>query len=340
MLKKIKELRVKAQEQIEQTTNPDQLKEIRQEYLGRKKGKLTQLLRGLKDLSPTEKPKAGALANQAKNEIENLINQKLQECSLAQEKNQETFIDFTLPGKQINYGHLHPLTQVKNELSDIFYSMGYQILEGPEIETDYYNFEALNIPPGHPARDMWDTFYLKSKKRELLKTHTSPMQVRVMEKQTPPLKVCVFGRCFRHEATDASHEHTLHQMEGFVVDKNINVANLIDTLKVFLQSLFGTKIKIRLRPSYFPFTEPSFEVDFACLNCQGKGCPVCNQTGWVEILGAGMIHPQVFKSVGYPAGKYTGFAFGLGLDRLTLMRYQIDDIRWFHSGDLRFIRQF
>ncbi|MCG2686809.1 phenylalanine--tRNA ligase subunit alpha, partial [Candidatus Parcubacteria bacterium] len=332
-------------------------------------GELTKVLRGLKDLPANEKSKVGSLANRTKIEIEEKIKQKRQQLKsiinpygpLAPGQRHESSIinlDLTLPGKKTELGHLHPLTQGKQMVADIFSSMGFEILEGPELETDYYNFEALNIPEGHPARDMWDTFFVKSKIKNqksklLLRTHTSPMQVRVMEKRKPPLRVCVIGKCFRHEATDASHEHTLYQVEGFAVDKEISVANLIYTLKTFLNALFKTNVKIRLRPSYFPFTEPSFEVDFACLNCGGKarppglrpgevgrGCPVCSQTGWVEILGSGMIHPEVFKHAGYAKGKYTGFAFGIGLDRLIIMKHKIDDIRWLHSGDLRFIRQF
>ena len=233
---------------------------------------------------------------------------------------------------------------MREKVVDIFYSMGFDILQGHELETDYYNFEALNIPSGHPARDMWDTFYIKQKilkkYKPLLRTHTSAMQVRVMEKSKPPLKICVIGKCFRHEATDVSHEHTLYQIEGFVVDKKISVANLIYTLQEFLNILFKQDVKIRVRPSYFPFTEPSFEIDFSCLKCNGRGCSICSNTGWVEILGCGMIHPNVFKAAGYAKGVYTGFAFGIGLDRLVMMKHKIDDIRWFHSSDLRFLHQF
>jgi len=351
MIDQIKQLKSKALEQIDQVRNDVDLDNIWRQYLGRQNGELTKFLRGLKDLSANEKPKVGTLANRTKIEIEEKIKQKRQQLKsiinpygpLAPGQRYESSIinlDLTLPGKKIEFGHLHPLTQGKQMVADIFSSMGFEVLEGPELETDYYNFEALNIPEGHPARDMWDTFYIKSQKGELLRTHTSPMQIRVMEKRKPPLKVCVIGKCFRHEATDASHEHTLYQVEGFAVDEEISVANLIYTLKTFLNALFQTKVKIRLRPSYFPFTEPSFEVDFACLNCGGNGCPVCSQTGWVEILGSGMIHPEVFKHAGYAKGKYTGFAFGVGLDRLIMMKHKIDDIRLLHSGDLRFIRQF
>jgi len=340
MIDQIRQLKSKALEQINQIKNGADLDKVWRQYLGRQNGELTKVLRGLKDLPANEKPRVGTLANQVKQEIHKAIDNKKRELSSSGSKAKSSALDFTLPGKKVELGHLHPLTQGKQMVADIFSSMGFEILEGPELETDYYNFEALNIPEGHPARDMWDTFYIKSKKGELLRTHTSPMQIRVMEERKPPLKVCVIGKCFRHEATDASHEHTLYQIEGFAVDKEISVANLIYTLKTFLNALFKTEVKIRLRPSYFPFTEPSFEVDFACLNCNGKGCPVCSQTGWVEILGSGMIHPEVFKHAGYAKGKYTGFAFGVGLDRLIMMKHKIDDIRLLHSGDLRFIRQF
>ncbi len=340
MIEKIKQLKNKAVQEISRIKEQSEIERLWHKYLGRQDGELTKILRSLKDLSIVERPKIGSFANQVKREIEDFLNKKKQSYGNLTEEKGESF-DFTLPGEKIEYGHLHPLTQIRYEVAEIFSSMGFEILEGPELETDYYNFEALNIPAGHPARDMWDTFYIKSVKGDkLLRTHTSPMQVRVMEERKPPLRMCVIGRCFRHEATDASHEHTLHQVEGFVVDKEITIANLIHILRNFLNILFNQKVKIRLRPSYFPFTEPSFEVDFACLNCGGRGCPVCKYTGWVEILGSGMIHPKVFKHAGYPRGKYTGFAFGVGLDRLAMMKYKIDDIRLFHGGDLRFINQF
>ena len=276
--------------------------------------------------------------------------------------------DVTLPGEKMGYGRLHPISQAINKLADIFLSMGFEVVEGPELETDYYNFESLNIPFFHPSRDMQDTFYVKVlpvveqsslrdfahlKDRFVMRTHTSNVQVRVMEKRTPPLRICTFGKCFRREATDASHEHTFYQVEGFVVDKDISIANLIYTMKSILSKFFDKEVEIRLRPAYFPFTEPSYEVVFKCLNCHpdlcrdpdfgrdgDKNCPVCKGSGWLEIFGAGMIHPNVLKNVGYQEGQWQGFAFGGGIDRLVMLKYQIDDIRWFHSGDLRFIRQF
>lgn len=383
MFDKIEKLKINALKEIKKARSESSLESIWRKYLGRKDGGLTKLLRNIKDLAERDRPKVGAFANKARVEIEQDITNRRQQLSIppdqiskknlgGQINHQSSIInqvDITLPGKKIKYGHLHLLTQVRYKVAEIFSSMGFEILEGRELETDYYNFETLNIPAGHPARDMWDTFWLRQNHKSetinnkqkgsnskvyssklkgnlLLRTHTSAMQVRIMEKQKPPIRTCVIGKCFRNEATDVSHEHTLYQIEGFIVDKNITVANLIYTLNTFLNILFGQKVKVRLRPSYFPFTEPSFEMDFACLNCHGsalyerQGCSVCGQSGWVELLGCGMIHPHVFKSAGYPRGKYTGFAFGAGLDRIIMMKHKINDIRWLHSGDLRFLRQF
>ena len=350
LIEQIEKLKSQAIEEIGASFDLSSLQTIEKKYLGRRKGEFTRILRRLKDLSDEERPKVGKLANEVKRLIETEIARKKEHLQPTRPTSgypdlQPTKIDITLPGAKPEFGHLHPITQVRWQVEDIFRSMGFQILEGPEVETDYYNFEALNIPKDHPARDMWDTFYLTQNSKLktqnlLLRTHTSPMQVRVMEKQAPPLRVVVIGKCFRHEATDASHEHTLYQVEGFAVDKEISIANLIYTLKNFLIALFGKEIEIRLRPGYFPFVEPGFELDIKCLKCGGKGCPVCSGSGWVELLGCGMVHPKVYQAAGYPKDKYTGFAFGLGLDRLVMARYKIDDIRWFHSGDLRFIRQF
>ncbi|MGC9048965.1 MAG: phenylalanine--tRNA ligase subunit alpha [Patescibacteria group bacterium] len=347
MFEELKKFREKVLKEIEKSQDLEFLEEIWRKYLGRK-GKLREYSLKLKNLSDKERARFGKLINDIKQETETAIADKKNQLINLQTCKPET-IDVTLPGKKLEYGHLHPHSQMKYQVAEIFHSMGFEILEGPEVENDYYNFESLNIPEGHPARDMWDTFYVKSEIRNpksetnsklLLRTHTSAMQVRVMEKKKPPLKICVIGKCYRHEATDASHEHTLYQIEGFAVDEQISVANLIYTLKSFLTVLFGQEVKVRLRPSYFPFTEPSFEMDFGCLNCGGRGCPACGGTGWVEMLGCGMIHPKVFEYAGYPKGVYTGFAFGVGLDRLVMMRHKIDDIRWFHGGDLRFLQQF
>ena len=350
MTDQIKQLKENAEKEISQTKDMSCLDKIWRKYLGRQNGQLTKVLRGIKNLPISEKPKIGTLANQVKVEIEKSINQRKRQLQTINNQ-QSRFIggqasisnqlDFTLPGKKTEFGHLHALTQARYKVAEIFSSMGFEILQGPELETDYYNFEALNIPEGHPARDMFDTFYIKSAKGDkLLRTHTSPMQVRVMEKRMPPLRVIIPGRCFRHEATDASHDHTFYQVEGFVVDKEISVANLIYTLKSFLNALFKREVKVRLRPGYFPFVEPGFELDFRCVFCEGKGCSVCKQTGWLELIPCGMVHPKVFEYVGYPKDVYTGFAFGAGLDRIVMMKHRIDDIRLLHSGDLRFIRQF
>ena len=246
--------------------------------------------------------------------------------------------DITVPGERIIGGHLHPLTLVRRKIEEIFQAMGFSIVEGPEVETEWYNFDALNIPKDHPARDMWDTFYLK--KGGLLRTHTSPVQIRYMEKHQPPFRIIVPGRIFRHEATDASHEINFYQVEGLMVGKEISASNFKAIIQEFLSRFFDKRIAIRLRPSFFPFTEPSFEVDIKCLVCGGRGCSVCSRTCWLELIGAGMVHPNVLKAGGINPRNWQGFAFGLGMDRLAMMKYKIDDIRLFYSGDLRFLQQF
>jgi len=246
--------------------------------------------------------------------------------------------DITVPGERIIGGHLHPLTLVRRKIEEIFQAMGFSIVEGPEVETEWYNFDALNIPKDHPARDVWDTFYLK--KGGLLRTHTSPVQVRYMQKHQPPFRIIVPGRIFRHEATDASHEINFYQVEGLMVGKEISASNFKAIIQEFLSRFFDKRIAIRLRPSFFPFTEPSFEVDIKCLVCGGRGCSVCSRTCWLEVIGAGMVHPNVLKAGGINPRNWQGFAFGLGMDRLAMMKYKIDDIRLFYSGDLRFLQQF
>jgi len=376
MKERIKQIKNEALEAIKLATDLASLENTERKYLGRK-GLLREILRQITGLSETERPRIGQLINETRGEIERAIQEKKSKV-YSLKFMVENFFDLTLPGQKIFLGHLHPSTQLKNEVAEIFQSMGFEILEGPEVDDEWYNFEALNIPAEHPARDMWDTFYLKSRinadqdadkrghisanqhsnppesvrnislnprdnQREsalLLRTHTSTMQVRVMEKRKPPLKICVIGKCFRHEATDATHEHTLYHIEGFAVDEKITLANLIYTLKSFLNALYKKEVKTRIRPGYFPFVEPGLEIDMECEVCSGKGCPVCKNTGWLEVVPGGMIHPKVFESAGYPKDKYTGFAFGAGLDRLVMMRHKIDDIRWLHSGDLRFLGQF
>lgn len=344
MLAQIQQIKEEAKKEILQVSDLLFLENLERKYLGRN-GQLRDLILKLKDLSDQQKREFGQTINDTRKEIEALIGQKKSQISNLK-SGADQAIDVSLPAEKISVGHLHPSTQLKNEVVDIFTSMGFEILEGPEVDNEYYNFETLNIPADHPARDMWDTFYLVNNKKTitnnklLLRTHTSNMQVRVMEKRKPPLKICVIGKCFRHEATDAKHEHTLYQIEGFVIDEKISLANLIYTLKTFLAALYKKEIKVRIKPSYFPFVEPGLDIEMGCLNCNGQGCVVCKGSGWIEILGAGMIHPKVLEYAGYPRGKYTGFAFGVGLDRLVMMKYKIDDIRRLHAGDLRFIRQF
>ncbi len=327
MLNKIKQNVLK---EIVQAKDLKSLDKIYKKYLGRQ-GELTKVLRSLKDLSEEERKEKGKLANQIKGEIAEKIKAKEKKFSGKTGSvlvGKKEWIDVTAPGILPAQGHLHPISLVQQQIEEIFQSMGFSVVEGPEIETEHYNFDALNIPKDHPARDLWDTFWLKDIKM-LLRTHTSPMQARYMEKHNPPLRIIVPGRCFRHEATDASHDVQFYQIEGLMVGKNISVANFKGVIEEFLKRFFGPAVKMRLRPGYFPFTEPSFEVDIKV-----------KDRDWLEIMGAGMVHPNVFKAVGYQPGKSQGFAFGMGLDRLAMIKYKIDDIRLFYSGDLRFLKQF
>jgi phenylalanyl-tRNA synthetase alpha chain len=345
MLEELKKIQTEALKEIVSINSADSLENFERKYLGRN-GQLRDFSLKLKDMTAEERVNGGKIINEVRQALEQAIGQRKEQMQSNISVSNTADLDLTLPStdQKVRLGHQHPHTQTKNQVAEIFQSMGFQVLEGPEVENEHYAFDVLNIPASHPARDMWDTFWLDTKITKLgkllLRPHTTSMQVRVMEKQKLPLRACVIGKCYRHESTDASHEHSFYQIDGFVVDQNISVANLIYTLNTFLAHIFGQEVKTRLRPSYFPFTEPSFELDFACLACGGKGCPVCGQTGWVEMLGCGMIHPKVLAAAGYPKGKYTGFAFGVGLDRLVMMKHKIDDIRWFNSGDLRFLRQF
>jgi len=328
-----------ALESIEKADDSSSLEEIRVKYLG-KKGQLTQILRGMGKLSPEERPVVGQLANQARQAIEGALAEKIKEIEervLAIRLEKET-IDVTLPGKKPSLGKLHPLTAVLNQITEIFLGMGFDVAEGPEVELDYYNFEALNIPKNHPARDTQDTFYINE--NILLRTHTSPAQIRVMEKQEPPIKIIVPGRVYRSDAVDATHSPIFHQIEGLVVDKNITMGDLKGVLDVFAKKMFGSKTRTRFRPHYFPFTEPSAEMDVSCVACEGKGCRICSDTGWIEILGAGMVHPKVLEYGNIDPNEYTGFAFGMGLDRIVNQIYGIDDIRLLYENDIRFLRQF
>jgi len=330
-------------ESIRTAGDPGVLEEIRVRVLGRK-GELTQILRGLGELPPEKRGAMGKLSNEIKAKVEAALEEK--QAALRSSKFskllEEEWIDVTLesPGStaKAKRGHLHPISQIQYEIEDIFTSMGFTVLDGPEVETEYYNFEALNIPSYHPARDMQDTFWTED--GNLLRTHTSAIQVRGMEKHKPPFRVIGPGRVFRYEATDASHENTFYQVEGMMVDRDISVANLIFFMKVLLREIFRRDVTIRLRPGYFPFVEPGFELDIHCLICGGKGCSVCKQSGWVELLPCGLVHPNVLRYGGIDPDAWSGFAFGLGLNRLIMMRYGINDIRHFQSGDVRFVQQF
>ncbi len=324
---------------IEQTSELEGLEQTRIRYLGRK-GIITSLLKSLKDFPEKERPAIGKLSNQIKKQVEEVLLRKTKELKKGEvaKGKEKQFFDYTLPGRKGWEGRLHPLTQVNEEIIEIFYGMGFEVARGPDVETDYYNFSALNFPPDHPARDMQDTFYIKDDL--LLRTHTSPVQVRVFEKRKPPVRIIAPGRCYRNEAINARSFCTFHQVEGFYVDKDVTFADLKGVLSAFVWELFGKDVALRFRASFFPFTEPSAEVDISCVICGGKGCSVCKHRGWLEILGAGMIDPEVFKAVGYDPEIYSGYAFGMGVDRIAMLKYQIDDIRLFYENDLRFLRQF
>ncbi|OGZ18814.1 MAG: phenylalanine--tRNA ligase subunit alpha [Candidatus Nealsonbacteria bacterium RBG_13_42_11] len=310
---------------------------VYRKYLG-PKGEITQILRSLKDLPEKERKEKGKLANEIKNEIEKAVESGKYKTRDAKYKTQDAHFDITVPGKKPSLGHLHPLTLARREVEEIFESMGFSVIGGPEMEKEWYNFDALNIPKDHPARDQWDTFYLKN--GLLLRTHTSPVQVRYMEKNNPPLRIIVPGPVFRHEATDISHEFELMQVEGLMVDKTVSVANFKAVIDEFFRRFFKKDVKTRLRQDFFPFTEPSFDVSISCVVCGGKGCPTCKKSGWVELAGAGMVHPNVFKNSGLIPKDWQGWAFGFGLERLVMMKYKINDVRLFRSGDLRFLNQF
>jgi phenylalanyl-tRNA synthetase alpha chain len=334
--RQIEELLATGQREIRQAASPEDLEALRVKYLGRK-GALTQVLRGLKNLEPEVRRRVGALANQAKEHLEAALAEALAALKEAAARAAAPQIDVTLPGRQGFWGRLHPLTRIMEEICDIFLHLGFEAVEGPEVELDYYNFEALNIPPDHPARDMQDTFYFNDK--VLLRTHTSPMQIRVMEQRRPPVRIIAPGKVYRRDS-DMTHSPMFHQVEGLLVDRGVTFADLKGVLTEFVHQMFDPGVNLRFRPSYFPFTEPSAEIDIACVICRGEGCRVCKVTGWLEILGAGMVHPAVFEAVGYDPEEFTGFAFGLGVERIAMLKYGIDDIRLFYENDLRFLRQF
>ncbi|HUT96268.1 MAG TPA: phenylalanine--tRNA ligase subunit alpha [Candidatus Paceibacterota bacterium] len=331
----IKELKIRAMEELAKARASADLDNFQNKYLSRK-GEVSNILRSLKDLSIEQRKKIGPEANQLRQDLGMALKEKKKNISTQGESRlmgHTTRFDITAPGKKIARGHLHPITHILRKIEEIFQSMGFKILEGFDIETEYYNFDALNIPKNHPARDAWDTFWLRrspgAKSELLLRTHTSPMQVRFMEKNNPPFRVIVPGRCFRYEATDASHSHTFYQLEGLMVDRCINIANFKAVIEQFLKKLFGNDIEIRIKPSYFPFVEPGFEAEMR--DASGK---------WMEIMGAGIVHPNVFKAAGYVPGEWQGFAFGIGIDRITMLKYKINDIRLLYSNDLKFLNQF
>ena len=340
----IKKIKQRAEQEIAEIQRLEQVQGLKVKYLG-KKSEFNQILKGLKDLSVDEKKVIGSLANQTKNEIKELLDEKLKELENQVDAEKE-WIDVTAPSERIKPGHLHPLTLVQNQIEDIFTTMGFEIADGPDVETEFYNFDAINMPDDHPARDMQDTFWIsredgrKKGTGTVLRTQTSGVQVRYMKEHKPPLRIIVPGRVFRSEATDPSHEHTFHQFEALVAGSDISVANFLHIAETFFSEFFGQEIKARLRPSYFPFVEPGFEFDISCTNCRGKGCSTCSRTGWIEVGGAGMVHQNVFEIAGYKKGKYQGFAWGFGLERLAMIKYKINDIRLFHSGDVRFTEQF
>ncbi|WP_339162281.1 phenylalanine--tRNA ligase subunit alpha [Siminovitchia sp. FSL H7-0308] len=341
MEEKLKSLETKALVEIKDAANLKELNQVRVAYLG-KKGPITEVLRGMGKLSAEERPKMGALANMVRETIAKAIENKHEELEqeAVRKKLESETIDITLPGRPVKMGSRHPLTKIIEEVEDLFIGMGYKVAEGPEVELDYYNFEAMNFPKGHPARDMQDSFYISEE--IMLRTHTSPVQTRTMEKHKGkgPVKIICPGKVYRRDDDDATHSHQFMQIEGLVVDEDITMGDLKGTLEVFAKKMFGEDREIRLRPSFFPFTEPSVEMDISCKICQGDGCRVCKQTGWIEILGAGMVHPNVLEMAGFDSKKYTGFAFGMGPDRIAILKYGIDDIRHFYTNDIRFLKQF
>jgi len=335
----LESLKIEAKKELENSSDLRQLEEVSKRYLG-KQGEIARILRSLDGLPKEKRAAIGKQANDFKNFINLKIEEKTKELKEKSGRGlgSKEWIDITAPGRKPSVGHLHPLTLTRRKIEEIFQTMGFSIIEGPEVENEWYNFDALNIPKDHPARDAWDTFYLKN--GMLLRTHTSPVQIRFMEKNNPPFRVIVPGRIFRHEATDPSHEFDFNQLEGLMVGEDISAANFKAVIEEFYRRFFGKQVKIRLIPSFFPFTEPSFQVDMSCVNCGGKGCPACKHTGWLEMMGAGMVHPNVFKYAGLNPKGLTGFAFGMGLERLAMMKYKISDIRLFRGGDLRFLQQF
>ena len=331
----LEQIRAEAFEALEAASDSDAVQALSVRFLGRK-GALTQFLRHIARLPAEERPGAGQAANRLKAELEAAFTRTLVEIQVRQQA-EDTGLDVTLPGRPAPAGTIHPITQITTEICDIFGRMGFDIAEGPEVETDYYNFEALNIPRDHPARDMQDTFYISE--NVVLRTHTSPSQPRVMERRRPPVRIIAPGKVYRCDS-DLTHTPMFHQVEGLLVDERVSFGDLKGVLTAFVQQMFDADTSLRFRPSFFPFTEPSAEVDIRCVMCLGAGCRVCSQTGWLEVLGSGMVHPAVFENVGYDTTRYSGFAFGMGVERIAMLKYGIDDLRKFFENDLRFLRQF
>ena len=335
MKEQLLELEARALEEIAAVDDPAELENFRIKYLG-KKGQLTSIMKNMGGLPPDERPKIGKFANLVKSNLSKCF-EEAKDSLLTATVNRDGFIDLTLPGKEPVIGHLHPITSVIKEVCQIFSRMGFRVVKGPNVELDYYNFEALNIPKDHPARDMQDTFYISD--NVVLRTHTSPIQVRVMETRQPPVSVIAPGKVYRRDS-DVSHTPMFHQVEGLLVDKNVSFGDLKGTLTSFVHQMFGSDTRLRFRPSFFPFTEPSAEVDILCVLCGGKGCRTCSHTGWLEILGSGVVDPEVYRFVDYDADVYSGFAFGMGVERIAMLKYGIDDIQLFFKNDIRFLRQF
>jgi phenylalanyl-tRNA synthetase alpha chain len=347
MTDEVTRLRGEFHEELARVSSDSALQALRDKYVGRKSGAVTALMKSLATAPPDVKPVLGKQINELKQEIE----QQLADCRVAIDRTKAPVgaVDITLAGRMPRLGHRHPLTIVREQIEAIFTRLGYQVLEGPEIEDDYHNFEALNMPAEHPARDMQDTLYLAGEVRSrdangrpatLLRTHTSPMQIRYMESHEPPVRIIVPGKVYRRDDLDLTHTPMFQQVEGLVVGENITMADLKGTLTAFARELFEPDTKVQIRPSFFPYTEPSAEVFIGCVFCHGSGCPICKRTGWLEIGGSGMVHPAVFESVGYDAERYTGFAFGMGIERIAILKYGVDDIRLFYENDLRFLEQF
>lgn len=339
MKERLESIKQEAIKQIQASDVPEKLNDVRVKFLG-KKGELTAVLKGMKDVAPEERPKVGQLVNETRAAIEELLDEtkKKMDAAIREEKLKQEVIDVTLPSKKNTVGHRHPNTIALEEVERIFIGMGYEVVEGPEVEYDLYNFEKLNIPADHPAKDEQDTFYINDK--VVLRTQTSPVQVREMEKGKLPIRMIAPGRVFRADEVDATHSPCFHQIEGMVIDEGITFADLKGTLAEFARELFGPETKVKFRPHHFPFTEPSAEVDVTCFKCGGKGCRFCKGSGWIEILGCGMVHPHVLEMCGIDPEEYTGFAFGVGLERIALLKYEIDDMRLLYENDIRFLKQF